>query len=50
MPSVPFHALLMYDQSLLRVYPQGRTLGNHIIGLTNIACGHDHAPFGQGEK
>jgi hypothetical protein len=50
MPSVPLRALLMYNQSLLRVCPPGRTLGNNIIGLTNIACGHDQAPFAQGEK
>ena len=41
MPSVTLKALLVYDQSLLRVCPPGRTLGHNIIGVTDIACGHD---------
>ena len=45
MPSVPLRALLVYDQSPLRVCAAGRTLCNNIIGVTDIACGHDQAPF-----
>ena len=51
MPSVTLNALLVDDQSLLRVCPPGRTLGNNIIGVTDIACGHNsNRPFAQGEK
>ena len=51
MPSVTLNALLVYDQSLLRVCPPGRTLGHNIIGVTDIACGHiSKRPSGQGEK
>ena len=51
MPSVTLNALLVDDQSLLRVCPPGRTLGNNIIGVTDIACGHNSKrPFAQGEK
>jgi hypothetical protein len=50
MPPVPLRALLIYDQSLLLVCAPGRSLGNNIIGLTNIACGHNQAPFAQGDN
>jgi hypothetical protein len=39
MPSVRLRALLVYDQSLLPVCPPGRTLCNHIIGVTLPANG-----------
>jgi hypothetical protein len=50
MPSVPSRALLVYDHSLLRVCPPGGTLCNNIIGVADIACGHNQPPFAQGEK
>src|SRR4029079_8414613 len=40
MPSVPPRALLVHDDSLLRVCPSGGTLCNDIIGVADIADGH----------
>ena len=45
MPCMPLRALLVYDQSLLRICPPRGTLYNNIIGVTDIACGHDQLPF-----
>jgi hypothetical protein len=47
MPSVPSRALLVHDHSLLHVCPPGGTLCNNIIGVADIACGHNQPPFAQ---
>ena len=47
MPSVPSRTLLVYNHSLLRVCPSGGTLCNNIIGVADIARGHNQPPFAQ---
>jgi hypothetical protein len=44
MPSVPSRALLVHDDSLLRVCPPGGTSCNNIIGVADIAGGHNNRP------